>query len=70
MHSEVKLHKKTINFVPSLLDNSVIKVRISPKKTASATMPMVKLIYFAAEGRGELTRILLNIGTYHACIKS
>ena len=26
------------------------------------TMPMVKLVYFAAEGRGELTRILLNIG--------
>jgi len=25
-------------------------------------MPMVKLVYFAAEGRGELTRILLNIG--------
>ena len=25
-------------------------------------MPMVKLVYFGAEGRGELTRILLNIG--------
>ena len=25
-------------------------------------MPVVKLIYFAAEGRGELIRILLNIG--------
>ena len=31
-------------------------------------MPMVKLIYFAAEGRGELTRILLNIGAYNACM--
>ena len=41
----------------SVRDDTLVK-ELKP----ATTMPMVKLVYFAAEGRGELTRILLNIG--------
>ena len=41
----------------SLRDDTLVQ-EVKPR----ITMPMVKLLYFAAEGRGDLTRILLNIG--------
>ena len=49
-------------------DNLVNELKPAASATAATaisittTMPMVKLVYFGAEGRGELTRILLNIG--------